>query len=30
LKLVQKSQTRLESSTPKFVKFVLLATPLGL
>ena len=30
LKLVQKLQTRLESPTPKFVKFALLATPLGL
>jgi len=30
LKLVQKSQTRSESTIPKFVKFALLATPLGL
>jgi len=29
LKLVQKSQTRSESPTRKFVKFALLSTPLG-
>jgi len=30
MKLVQKSQTRSESPTPKFVKFAILPTPLGL
>jgi len=29
LKPIQKSQTVLELPTPKFVKFALLATPLG-